>query len=316
MYSSHSNVYKFNQVILQDEDALVIDNNEKVAKKIEDLQEQMIKAEEGRNEEEPSDGFLNGLDADQVEALTADTEEETPSVIKKMPGTSGEDHDRTGNQEEEPQGRGGNGAALSVVSAQAQEMLEAARREAESIKSQALSEAQKELEDLRKSTLEEAGTKGYEDGYNKGMEEAEKLRAKLKEDRSRMEAEYEQMVDELEPRFVDTLTDIYEKIFQVDLKKEHGIIMHLIASTMHKIEGNSNYLIHVSKEDYPYVNMKKNEALASAVSVNSSVEIVEDITLGANDCIIETDSGVFDCGLGTQLEELTQKLKLLSYRKD
>ena len=92
--------------------------------------------------------------------------------------------------------------------------------------------------------------------------------------------------------------------------------MHLIASTMHKIEGNSNYLIHVSKEDYPYVNMKKNEILASALSANASVDLVEDITLGANDCIIETDGGIFDCGLGTQLEELTQKLRLLSYRVD
>ena len=101
------------------------------------------------------------------------------------------------------------------------------------------------------------------------------------------EEEYQELVKSLEPKFVEALTDIYEKVFRIDLQKEHSIVMHLIASTMHKIEGNSNYLIHVSKEDYPYVNMKKNEILASALSANASVELVEDITLGANDCIIE-----------------------------
>ena len=124
------------------------------------------------------------------------------------------------------------------------------------------------------------------------------------------------MIDELEPKFVEALTGIYEKVFNIDLSKEHDIVMHLISSTMHKIEGSSNYLIHVSKEDYPYVSMKKEEILLGALSSGSSVEIVEDMTLGLNDCIIETDGGVFDCGLGTQLEELSQKLRLLSYTKE
>ena len=30
--------------------------------------------------------------------------------------------------------------------------------------------------------------------------------------------------------------------------------------------------------------------------------------------MVETDGGVFDCGLGTELEELTKKLKLLSWQ--
>ena len=47
-----------------------------------------------------------------------------------------------------------------------------------------------------------------------------------------------------------------------------------------------------------------------------AVEVVEDATLGKNDCLIETENGIFDCGLGTQLAELRQKLKLLSYEKE
>lgn len=299
--SSVGNVYKWHQVTLHNDDAMMIDNDEKVAEKIEYIKEQLLKdvQPEGDGEEEALDGFLGGLDAEQVEALTADDGgEEKPTVIKAEKPESEESAE-----------------ALSVVSAQAQEVLASARREAENIKSQALAEATREMEELRRTTLEEAEKNGYDEGYHKGMEQIEKQKAQLAEERKRMEEEYQQQIDELEPRFVETLTDIYEKVFQVDLKKEHDIIVHLISTTMHKLEGNSSYLIHVSKEDYQYVNLKKNEVLVSAISANATVEIVEDMTLGPNDCIIETDTGVFDCGLGTQLEELSQKLKLLSYSR-
>ncbi len=298
------NVLKSNMVVVQDEDMLLIDNNEKIARKIEDLQELMVNGGEVAygDGEGAIDGFMGGLDAEQVDALVADLdlEQDFSNVIKAE-------------RPPEPEAQQNTADALAVVSAQAQEMLEAARREAESIKSSAMMEAQQELEERRSQIYAEAQSQGYEAGYQEAMGQAEQMKAQLQEDRKRMEAEYQELVEGLEPRFVEALTDIYEKVFQVDLKKEQNIIMHLISSTMHKIEGSNTYLIHVSKEDYPYVNMKKQEVLAASVSPHASVEIVEDITLGANDCIIETDGGVFDCGLGTQLEELSQKLRLLSY---
>ena len=49
---------------------------------------------------------------------------------------------------------------------------------------------------------------------------------------------------------------------------------------------------------------------------NATMEIIEDVSLHKNECLIETEGGIFDCGLGTQLSELTRKLKLLSYEKE
>ena len=91
------------------------------------------------------------------------------------------------------------------------------------------------------------------------------------------------------------------------------MLCYLISATMRKTEDNRSFLVHVSKEDYPYVSMQKKQIMAGATAPNSTVEIVEDMTLGKGECMIETESGIFDCGLGTQLSELRQKLKLLSY---
>lgn len=297
----YNNVFKAYQVTVQGEDKHVIDNNARVAQKIEQLRELLAHKEDNLWENDSQEGFTRGLDAELVEALIAEGDDDSSPIIKA------EEHAEEVRQDST--------ATLALVSEQAEEILAAARREADSIKGGILSEAQAEIEAMRQSVYEEARSQGYDVGYNEAIQQIEQQRSELQEQRRKLETEYQQMIDELEPKFVEVLTDIYEKVFQIDLKKEHDIIMHLISSTMHKIEGNSNYLIHVSKEDYPYVNLKKNEVLTSMVSTNAAVEIVEDMTLGPNDCIIETDGGVFDCGLGTQLEELSQKLRLLSYTK-
>ena len=59
--------------------------------------------------------------------------------------------------------------------------------------------------------------------------------------------------------------------------------------------------------------MQKKQMLAGVVSENTSVDVVEDLTLSKNDCMIETENGIFDCGLGTQLSELKKRLMLLSW---
>ena len=127
--------------------------------------------------------------------------------------------------------------------------------------------------------------------------------------------EYQQRMDELEPQFVETITGIYEHIFHVELHSYREILGYLISATMRKVEGSRSFIVHVSKEDFPFVSMQKKQIIAGAAIANCTVEMVEDSTLAKNECLIETEGGIFDCGLGTQLSELGQKLRLLSYEK-
>jgi len=43
-----------------------------------------------------------------------------------------------------------------------------------------------------------------------------------------------------------------------------------------------------------------------------TLEIVGDSSMGENACVIETDTGIFDCSLGVQLENLIKDLRSLS----
>ena len=57
--------------------------------------------------------------------------------------------------------------------------------------------------------------------------------------------------------------------------------------------------------------MNKKQLIAAAKGENQ-IEVVEDLTLKQNECLIETEGGVFDCSLDIQLEDLISDIKVLS----
>ena len=191
------------------------------------------------------------------------------------------------------------------------------------------SQALAEIEEARVQIIEEAKKAGYQEGFSQGKKEgydrghAEGLNSVAKEREealqeislrtAQMDEEYQKKMDELEPQFIETLTGIYEHIFHVSLKNSRDLVVYLIANTMRNLEGNSGYLVHVSKEDYPFVSMQKKELIKGTGIPLEAIDILEDATLGRSECMIETGNGVFDCSLGTQLEALNEELKLLSY---
>lgn len=280
-----SNLLKRGFTKLVEEDARVINTNDLVAKRIRELS---VKMQQGEGT-----GFVSGLTADKVDSLVADTEAEgnpqtSGNVIK-----AGEDLQKLKEDAE----------------AEARRILEDAKAQAESI----LQEAKEQAEARKADVLEQARQQGQQEAKAEADRAEARRASEYQKKLTGLDAEYQKRIDELEPEFVDTITGIYEYIFHVDLHSYREVLCYLISSTMRKTEDNRSFLVHVSKEDYPYVSMQKRQIMAEATAPNSTVEIVEDMTLGKGECLIETDNGIFDCGLGTQLSELRQKLKLLSY---
>lgn len=256
------------------DDKRVIDSNELLKKRREDLARKAEKA-----------GFVSGLAA---EVLEVPEEAGEGNVIKACENDE---------------------AVREQAQNNAEEILEEARQEAERIREAAKTQIQVE----RDQAVRQAQQEGYNIGHARALAEGEELKKELLAKQQRFEEEYYQMLDTLEPRFVETITGIYEHIFHVELSSYRDILTYLISSTLRMQEGGREFLIHVSKEDYPYVSMQKKQFLEGTVSANCHVDVVEDLTLGRNECMIETENGIFDCGLGTQLEELRSRLRLLAW---
>lgn len=190
-----------------------------------------------------------------------------------------------------------------------EELIAAAGQEIEAMRAQAMAELQAE----QQRVLESAREEGYAAGRAQGMQECERLKADIEQERTQLHALYEQQIDELEPHFVDTLTGIYEKIFEVDLDNRREVVVTLLRNTMKKLDGCKNFLVHISPADYAYVKEHKEELLSESTQEGTVIDIIEDSMIRENECTIETVNGIYDCGLGTQLEGLRKRLILLSY---
>lgn len=272
-------VKQFFMTLPEDKEKLVIDNNDRIRRRLEEL---------SRGEGNPEGGFVSGLAiADVIE---------TPE-------------DATGN----------------VIKAQdeAKELLEQSRAEAEELRVQAQAEAERILEEARaqaqaekQQVLEQAKQQGYMEGMSRAQAHEGAMAQEYQEKARLLEEEYEQQIEMLEPNLVEAITGIYEHIFHVELSSYREILMGLISDVLHKLDGSRSFIIHVSKDDYAYVNMQKKQMLTGAVSESVSVDVVEDATVGRNECMIETENGIFDCGLGTQLSELKKRLRLLAWSRE
>ena len=294
-----SNMIKRAFVKVEGTEKLMIDSNSLINDQMEEFSVTGAGPEFVQFDAEGSDEFTEGLMADKVEMLVGEGQGEGEGAEALSPSN----------------------VLRNEPSPDMEQLLAQAREEAQSIIDEAESRAAgivSEAEQNAAATLENAKNQGYsaghDEGYQAGYGEAEALKQQYEGMITDLENEYQAKMDELEPLFVDTLTDIYEHIFHVDLSGSRDVIFHLIGDAVRKIEGNEGFIIHVSKDDYGYISMQRQELL-SGVTNSDSVEIVEDMTLKSNECFIETGGGIFDCSLDTQLEGLKRELRLLSYEK-
>ena len=282
-----SNLYKAGFVHLG-EDARVIDMNA--------ILEKRLKEEAERRSRQPEhelvaaqDGFTEGLNAEKVDVLL------------------------------EPDAEA---ASLQNASVQEQEQLrqeiEEARNELASLQAQLEQEkeqAQLEIDQMKAKAFEEANEQGYQEGYRKGLDSVQELQKQCEDERLQQEQEYQKKLEEMEPLMVDTLCDVYSHIFKVEAKEHKELVLNLLQDTLLKVDGTGSIIVHVAKEDYAYVQEQKGALLEEAGMQSGSVEIVSDAALARAQCMIETEGGVYDCSLDTELAELKRRLMLLAYQK-
>ncbi len=285
----------------------IIDTNARAEARLREMAVEL--ARECGEEPEFADGFTQGISAVEVSQLIREGEE---NFIGENQGVGAEEAFEDNSFP--PQSYPMQEELIADAQAQIEQMREEALAEIEQMKAQALEEARSQgYQEGFEQGQNDGFAQGHRDGLNSVAEERKQVYTEAEQKMAALEEEYQQKIKELEPVFISTLTGIYEHIFHVNLKNSRELIVYLIQNTMRNIETGSTYLIHVSKEDYPFASMQKRELIKGTNIAIENVELLEDVTLGKNECMIETGNGVFDCSLGTQLEALNEELRLLSY---
>ncbi len=274
----------------------VIDSNSSIQEKLERIRFVMPAMPKETNRDEGSEPeFVDGLDALMLDALTTDSEEgfdedgnPVSNIIKAgVPEQAMPVYDGPTPEE-----------LIADAEAQIEEMRQAAEADIEAAKAEAYNEGM---------------NAGYNDGMAKANAEVQAAWQELEQARVQFNAECEQYIADIEPEFIKTLTAIYEKVIQINLSDQQDVIVKLLHNTLSQIESGKNYLIHVSADDYAYVSENRAKLITASMPDDVTIDIVEDFAMKAGDAMIETASGIYDCGVGTQMETLKKKLEILSF---
>ena len=232
-----------------------------------------------------ADGFVNGLKADVVEQLLTGSDEA---------GETAQSQEDVNNQ-------------IAAALEEANEQAQTIRDEANEVLAQAHMEARKIIEDAKRT--------GYEQGAQNAREEynakADELARDYEAKKAQLEKEYNDMKASMEPELVETITEVFKKITYTVAEDNKDIIIGLINGVMKNTDISNEFIIKVSPEDYKFLVNNQGKIYCS-VSKEVTMDIVEDATMKKNQCIIESDTGVYDCSLDIELNNLIEDIKLLS----
>ena len=193
------------------------------------------------------------------------------------------------------------------AAAMGESVVAKARQEADAI----IAEARNEADAIRNQAYEEGKAQGMEEGTSQAMGMVESQREEMQAEYNRMFQELKEQEENLEPHFAEIVAGLVQKITGVLCEDKKDVITYLIDNALNNLESTKKIVLRVSKDDIAAVSAKRDD-FVKGVKAGTEFEIMEDNSLSANQCIIETDNKIIDCSLDAQLDSLCDQIRMLA----
>ncbi|GJQ63621.1 MAG: hypothetical protein SCALA702_26740 [Melioribacteraceae bacterium] len=171
---------------------------------------------------------------------------------------------------------------------------------------------------IQEAELNEKLDAAYRQGYNEGMESAQKELAPQYHQALEDEAKkFKYLIDELNGKFkeygdifdqavIELSFALAEKIIQKKLEKDNNI-NDLLRNAIKKVLGANNVYVRLNPEDVDTLNEETKKLFNSDNFSNIKFEGDDSIDQGG--CFIETEIGNVDARISTQINELKRLFK-------
>ena len=175
---------------------------------------------------------------------------------------------------------------LAKAEAEAEELVQHATQQAEQIKTMAHSE-------------------GFDAGKQEGLAAAEEQLQQIDQIR--------QQRQQMEPFFADLTAKLVEKLTGQVCAENKEVILHLIQNAEGTLDRPKQVVLRVSGEDMAVVSGHKAE-LKEQLPEQTEFDILEDASLSANQCIIETEDKMYSYRI-CRKSCILWRYKSIAYRK-
>jgi flagellar assembly protein FliH len=189
---------------------------------------------------------------------------------------------------------------------EANRILEDARTRADQMLVEA-NEKAKELYEEQKDIGYKEGAAASEEELNRKLADIEAYNTSRQQE---LEGEYQQKLGSMETDIVDAIIQVFNKVFHIQFEEKQDILLHLINDTLYSIEPGKHFRILVSDEDWEYVEEHLPE-IRERLGGEVSLEVTRDPKLSKSECRIETENGIYDCGMEQELDGLCRDIRSL-----
>ena len=196
------------------------------------------------------------------------------------------------------------------------------RADAEALLSSAHAEAAELVEDA-KTQAEALREAAWQEGFHQGKLEARtaveaELRADWAVRQDALRTELDSIAEDIatarealwlrqESEMVALTLDIARQVIKTEVSQNPAVVHAVIANALRRITDKDNVRVRVSVADAPRVKEGR-EDLMEIIDGLRFIEIVEDRRVGDGGCIIETNAGTIDAKIETQVAEVARAL--------
>ena len=192
---------------------------------------------------------------------------------------------------------------LNAARYEASKILDEARQQANLIKEEALVEKEKTIELAKKA--------GFEEGYNAGVEEAERQKSDmLKELGDLLNELYrkrQQIIEQNKKLIRELSFDIARKILDAEIDENKSYYFNLFQRAIQNLTVGDRVKVSVSPYEYEYVTSNA-DLLLSLAREAKYIDIVKLDNSPRGTCIVESSNGIVDASISTQLKIIEQAL--------
>ena len=198
-----------------------------------------------------------------------------------------------------------------------EDLIAQAKEEAEAILATAQAEAIRISDNARieaEKVFERSKLEGYNEGSAKLRAEVADEKARMKEElielKHQLKEEHQTRMETMESDIIDAMIKVFRHVFNIQFDNKKQILLYLVHNTLMNVEVGKEFHIRVSSANYKFFESRIGD-IKEKIGNDIEIEIVNDMTLGPEDCIIETESGVFNCGIDMELANLEKDIRSL-----
>lgn len=183
----------------------------------------------------------------------------------------------------------GSGSSVAHALSEAQTIIDAARRRATEIDAEA------------QRVRQEASEAGYQDGYQRGLEDASKNAVRLIEESSVVA---EQLADE----GARLAVAIAKSVLGEEIRTSPEKIQQLARRALQESMVIESVIIRANPEDVSALEKIRPELSRIASGLPVSIEGDDQLTRGS--CLVQTDFGVADASVSTLVDAVAERLRI------